>query len=261
MNDEDTGAPTERAGRRSFLTRMRAVTGRVLRSVAAREGLALVISAAFALVLVAVLPRFDLFGLRAPAARRDFTVLMVVVTWTAFTTSYAVITHLVLRRMSRRALLVAVSSSLRRNEGFWARMLWGRSTTLATAVQMLGNAALVVVLLLQRPAGVPAVALMVLAVFSVASAWVCCAVGCAMEYVRADERGEGFAMQGCPDPLDRRWDEYLFLAVLVQTSSSPADFSPLTVVARRAMRRQAVLAHITSTVLLAVTVSALTTAL
>lgn len=158
-------------------------------------------------------------------------------------------------------LLVAVSSSLRRNEGFWARMLWGRSTTLATAVQMLGNAALVVVLLLRRPAGVPAVALMVLAVFSVASAWVSCAVGFAMEYVRADERGEGFAMQGCPDPLDRRWDEYLFLAVLVQTSSSPADFSPLTVVARRAMRRQAVLAHITSTVLLAVTVSALTTAL
>lgn len=242
-------------------SRLRALTARVLRSVAAREAIAFLVAATFGLGLSFALPRLDVFGFAEPSSRRDLIVLLVVVTWTACTTSYAVLTHLVLRRMSRRALLVSVSTSLGADDGFWIRLLKGRSTTLGTAVQMFVNAALVVALLLERPAGVPSIALMVLTVLAVAAAWVCCAVGFAMEYVRADEHGEGFDMQGCPDPRDRRWDEYLYVAVLLQTSSAPADFSPLTVGARRAVRRQAVLAHLTATVLLAVAVSALTTAL
>lgn len=260
MDAGDRAAPVTSAGRLLARTRTRML--HALRSARVRETIAGALALAICTVLVRFLPFFDPLGLTDEApARGDVALLLFAVFLSVYTAAYALVTHLVLRTLPRPVLLATVATSLDEDLTAFQRLLRGRTTTLGTSIQMLITAGIVVTLLITRPDGISPLALMGLTVFAVAAAWACSAVGYAMEYARADRDGTGFEMTGCPEPERRGWDEYLYLAVLIQTSSAPADFSPLTRQARRAIRRQAVLAHITATVLLAVAVSALTTAL
>lgn len=127
---------------------------------------------------------------------------------------------------------------------------------------MIVAAAMIYLLQARRAAdGVPLWVLFAVTVLTVVTAWMSCVVGHAVEYAALDAHGEGLRFDGEPDPGRRAHPEYLYVAVLVQTSSAPADFAPLTREARRTLVGQSVLAHIMASVVVAVGASAVFTAL
>jgi uncharacterized membrane protein len=56
------------------------------------------------------------------------------------------------------------------------------------------------------------------------------------------------------------FEEYLYLSWMIQATSAPADVTPNTRTARRLVRSQTVLAYVMNTVVIALGLSALTSA-
>lgn len=66
----------------------------------------------------------------------------------------------------------------------------------------------------------------------------------------------------CDEPAHARdLSDYVYGAVLIQASSGASDLVPITSAARRIVRNHVILAHVTSTILLTLAVSALLTTL
>lgn len=174
---------------------------------------------------------------------------------------FAGLTHVVMRRMDRRQLVTAARIARARQSSPRLRLMGLRSTTSSESLQMVLSACAMAAVLQLRPANLPLPALFALTVFAISTAWLSCAVGYAVDYAALDAHGDGFRLDGQVDPAGRAWPEYLYVAVLVQTSSAPADFAPLTREARRLLLAQSVLAHIMATVVVAVGASAIFAAL
>lgn len=111
-----------------------------------------------------------------------------------------------------------------------------------------------------RPTGVSLLTMLLLTTLAIGSAWVCCTVAFAVEYAAGDAHDDAFTTPTA-EPDRRSFEDYLHLAILVQTTNGPADILPCIRPARRLVRVQSVLAYIMSTVILAVGVSVLLTAL
>ncbi|MCS6712190.1 DUF1345 domain-containing protein [Brachybacterium sp. EF45031] len=165
----------------------------------------------------------------------------------------------VYRRLSRRELIILA----RRRRARRAIPLYRWTDTgspQSEAAQLAGVAAIGIGLLLTRPDGLPTGLLMAIAIGSVIMAWISCASAYAIEYAALDAHGDALEVPGAAPP-DRAFEEYLHLAIIVQTTNGPADVLPRTRAARHAVRTQSILAYITTTVLIAMGASVLLTAL
>lgn len=222
-----------------------------------RQTLAIVIAFAVTIPVTAVSPSLNWVTAADPAARLPLAIVLLVLAMSLYSAAFAVLTHLVLRRLDRPSLLAAARLSRARQSSRLLRGLGMRSTTGAESLQLLISACAMVYVLQTRPAHVPVEYLLGVTVLVLVTAWMSCAVG----YAAHDCHGEAFRLDGEEDPSRRAYEEYLYIAVLVQTSSASADFAPLTREARRTLRGQSVLAHIMATVVVAVGASAIFAAL
>lgn len=226
-----------------------------------RQTLAIVIAFAVTIPVTAVSPSLNWVTAADPAVRLPLAIVLLVLAMSLYSAAFAVLTHLVLRRLDRPSLLAAARLSRARQSSRLLRWLGMRSTTGAESLQLLISACAMVYVLQTRPAHVPVEYLLGVTVLVLVTAWMSCAVGYAVDYAAHDCHGEAFRLDGEEDPSRRAYEEYLYIAVLVQTSSAPADFAPLTREARRTLRGQSVLAHVMATVVVAVGASAIFAAL
>ena len=226
-----------------------------------RQTLAIVIAFAVTIPVTAVSPSLNWVTAADPAARLPLAIVLLVLAMSLYSAAFAVLTHLVLRRLDRPSLLAAARLSRARQSSRLLRWLGMRSTTGAESLQLLISACAMVYVLQTRPPHVPVEYLLGVTVLVLVTAWMSCAVGYAVDYAAHDCHGEAFRLDGEEDPSRRAYEEYLYIAVLVQTSSAPADFAPLTREARRTLRGQSVLAHVMATVVVAVGASAIFAAL
>lgn len=173
---------------------------------------------------------------------------------------YAGLTWSCLRRLPRRELLVTARLGRARQAVRWYRWLGGRAGVGNEALQLVVVAGLAILLFSLRPTGLGLLTMLLLTTLAIGSAWIGCTVAFAVEYAAEDAHEDAFTTPGAE--TDRRtFEDYLHLAILVQTTNGPADILPCTRSARRLVRVQSVLAYIMSTVILAVGVSVLLTAL
>lgn len=158
-----------------------------------------------------------------------------------------------------RTRLVAVArlSRARRGVRLYSALL-GRTDALSEAMQLVVTAGIAILLLTTRPDGVPLQFLLALTVASIITAWIGAVVTFALAYVAEDAHGTAFALPGTPGP-ERGLEEYVYAAVLIQTSAGASDLAPLTTSARGIVRDQAILSHVTSTILITLAVSAVIT--
>lgn len=231
----------------------------------ARRGTVAILGSLLGYVALRPLPGFEALGGEAFTPVRDPHDLSVLGTlFIAVTTLYSLLstalTHWVRRHLDRRELVVMARLDRARTSVAWFRWVHGRTGARSEAVQMLVTCAVAVLVLLTRPAEV-AVAIPLLATAgAVVAAWLSCVVGFAGEYAAEDAHGTALDMPGVP-VAERGYEEYLDLAVLVQTTSGPPGVAGLTRPARRSLRSQSVLAHVMSTVIISLAVSVVLTAL
>ena len=124
---------------------------------------------------------------------------------------------------------------------------------------MLMMAVIAALLLIVPPPEVPIAALLALTAVAVVTAWIGTVVTFAAEYAAEDSRGTAFALPGTAGP-DRTIGDYVYGAVLIQASSGTGDLTPLTAPARTLVRHHVILAHVTSTIIVTLGVSAVVTA-
>lgn len=204
-------------------------------------------------------PLFGVHLIRDGGLELTGYLILVVLVTSVFTLAQALIDHLVLRTMTHREL--EVSSRVERvRTGSRLYRWFMQPTATGGSFQLIALAAMMLVLLVNRPEEVSLPMLLVLAVISMISAWLGIVIAFAAEYTAIDGRGTAYEIIGAPT-AERRWEEYLHMAILVQTSSAPSDAIPQTREARRVMRSQSVLAYLTNTVVLAVGTSLVFTAL
>lgn len=186
-------------------------------------------------------------------------VLLLIVVIAMNTLCQAGLTHLALSSQPRaRQVAAARLTRVRRTVPLY-RMLLGRSGALGEALQLVVTAGLAITLLVQRPDGVPVLALLVITVAAIATAWIGSAMGFAVECLAEDARGDAFDLPGTPGP-ERDFADYLSAAVVVQASAGASPLAPVTRGARRLVRDQIVLAHVTATILITLGVSVVLTA-
>lgn len=106
----------------------------------------------------------------------------------------------------------------------------------------------------------PVQLLLLLTIGGVIAAWISTVVTFAIEYAAADAHRDAFELVNTPAE-ERGLPEYLYAAVLIQTSTGPTELVPRTRTARRLVRDQAILSHVMATIIVALNVSALLTAL
>jgi uncharacterized membrane protein len=193
-------------------------------------GLAILILPGQGLVFPTAIPlqRLTLFG------------ALTALTTTVYTAVLAGLTHWALLRLHRRELVVTVREARARHASRWIRMTDGGA----------------ILLVIARPPGVPVAVLLTLALTAMAVAWYSAVITFALEYASEDIRREAFTM---PEEFPV-FEEYLYLSWMIQATSAPADVTPNTRTARRLVRSQTVLAYVMNTVVIALGLSALTSA-
>ena len=81
----------------------------------------------------------------------------------------------------------------------------------------------------------------------------------AVEYAAEDAHGDAFELAGTPGH-ERTLADYVYGAVLIQAANG-TDLAPTTPGARRLVRDHVILAHVSSTIIITLGVSALLTAI
>ncbi len=193
----------------------------------------------------------------------DQKLAAVQLTFAVFTALYflgfSLLTLAALREQPRARLLAVARLSHARKTVPAYRWLAGRSGAVGEVGQLMITAGISIYLLASRPPNLPLVLLLAVATTSIVITWISSVVTFTLEYAAADSDGTAFTLEGTPAP-ERELPEYLYAAILVQTSAGPTELIPLTRDARRLVRNQAVLSHVMSTIIVAVGVSVLLTA-
>lgn len=254
MTGPDSPAAPPRPARRR---RARRRTRRRLRS----ENLRMLLSFLGAVLAggLAALPLLDLLDPDLPPDERLAPLLVVIiVTTSVYSLLFAVLTYAALRGRPRRELLATARLTRVRRGVPEYRWLVGRAGAWSEVLQLLLVAALAAVLLATQPERLSLTALLLLTIGALASAWIAAVVTFALEYAAEDAHGEAFSLAGTPVP-ERVLADYVYGAVLVQTSAGPSDLGPRTAAARSLVRGHVILAHVTSTIIITLGVSAVLT--
>lgn len=222
------------------------------------ENLRFSMSLLLACVFWMVVPtlRLELNWVTADNARERALLLALafVVIVSAYTALFALFTLVAAHGQPRARLLALARLPHARRHVFAYRAWASRAGARTEVINMMVTAIVAIAVLIARPQGVPVTILLIIAVGSMAATWFSTVVTYALEYAAADAVDGGFSLPGTT-VSERGLPEYLYAAVLVQTSSGPTDLVPQTARARRLVRDHALLSHITSTVIIAVGVS------
>lgn len=186
--------------------------------------------------------------------------LLMIVTMSLYSLLFAALTHWALTGQPRARMVGTARLVRARKHVRTYRWLSGRSGSSGEVLQLLITAAIAIGLLVTRPEGLPLGALLALTVAAMATAWIGSVMTFAVEYAAEDAHGDAFDLPGGP-AHERDLSDYVYGAVLIQASSGASDLVPITSAARRIVRNHVILAHVTSTILLTLAVSALLTTL
>lgn len=251
-------APPPRSRRRRLPRHRRSLRRRLL-SENLRLLLSLTLSLLIGVGLVAVLSA-GLNGLGAGGEMQlSLLMVMLIVTMSAYSLSFAGLTLWALTDQPRPRMLAAARLPRARRHVRFYRWYMGRSSSASEVTQMLMMAVIAALLLIVPPPEVPIAALLALTAVAVVTAWIGTVVTFAAEYAAEDSRGTAFALPGTAGP-DRTIGDYVYGAVLIQASSGTGDLTPLTAPARSLVRHHVILAHVTSTIIVTLGVSAVVTA-
>lgn len=251
-------APPPRSRRRRLPRHRRSLRRRLL-SENLRLLLSLTLSLLIGVGLVAVLSA-GLNGLGAGGEiQLSLLMVMLIVTMSAYSLSFAGLTLWALTDQPRPRMLAAARLPRARRHVRFYRWYMGRSSSASEVTQMLMMAVIAALLLIVPPPEVPIAALLALTAVAVVTAWIGTVVTFAAEYAAEDSRGTAFALPGTAGP-DRTIGDYVYGAVLIQASSGTGDLTPLTAPARTLVRHHVILAHVTSTIIVTLGVSAVVTA-
>ena len=251
-------APPPRSRRRRLPRHRRSLRRRLL-SENLRLLLSLTLSLLIGVGLVAVLSA-GLNGLGAGGEMQlSLLMVMLIVTMSAYSLSFAGLTLWALTDQPRPRMLAAARLPRARRHVRFYRWYMGRSSSASEVTQMLMMAVIAALLLIVPPPEVPIAALLALTAVAVVTAWIGTVVTFAAEYAAEDSRGTAFALPGTAGP-DRTIGDYVYGAVLIQASSGTGDLTPLTAPARTLVRHHVILAHVTSTIIVTLGVSAVVTA-
>lgn len=222
---------------------------------------------AWLLALAIGLPTVFLFSAPIPDTRADgvqmpLTLMVVIVILSIYALVFAGLTLWVLSGASRSRMVAAARLPRARRHVRFYRWYLGRTSAFGEVVQMLLIAVTAVFLLISPPPWIPVAALLALTVASVITAWISAVATFAVEYAAEDSRGSAFSLPGseAPTGADRDIQDYVYGALLIQTTSGTGEMVPLTSSARRLVRRHVLLAYLMSTIIITLGVSAVITA-
>lgn len=187
-----------------------------------------------------------------------YTGVFVAIGFTSTFAALAALTHLAMSTLEPRRLVPVARLTRARRASAWLRFVSGRSSLSSETGQLLLITVVVILVLARRPEGLPMPLLLGITVLSILATWYSTVVNFAVEYAAEDSRGDALDIPGDDRP---GFDLYFHTALMMQTSSSIGDVVPLTAGSRRLMHTQAVIAHITNSVVIALAVSVIITAL
>lgn len=190
----------------------------------------------------------------------SLALMIVIIMLSVHALAYAGTTLYSLSGQPRSRMVAAARLPRARRHVRFYRSYMGRTSAFSEVLQMLLIAVLAVVLLMMPPPWAPVAAMLALTVAAVITAWISAVATFAVEYAAEDSRGRAFALPGTEGP-ERTIEDYLYGALLIQTTSGTGDMVPVTASARRIVRRHVVLAYVMSTIIITLGVSAVITAL
>lgn len=189
----------------------------------------------------------------------SLALIIVIIMLSVYALVYAATTLYALSGQPRSRMVAAARLPRARHHVRFYRSYVGRTSAFSEVLQMLLIAVLAVVLLMMPPPWAPVAAMLALTVAAVITAWISAVTTFAVEYAAEDSRGLAFSLPGA-EGAERTIEDYLYGALLIQTTSGTADMAPLTPSARRIVRRHVVLAYVMSTIIITLGVSAVITA-
>lgn len=210
------------------------------------------------LIALVIVPMLGGPGLSGGDEDLSAVLLLLIVAISLHSLLFSGLTYYALTGQPRARFVGAARLSRARKQVQLYQWSPGRSGASSEVLQLLITAALAIGLLVTRPAGVPIQILLVVTVGAVITAWIGTVMTFAVEYAAEDAHGEAFAMAGTSGP-DRILSDYVYGAVMIQASSGASDLVPLRPGARRLVRNHVILAHVTSTIIITLGVSALLT--
>jgi uncharacterized membrane protein len=216
--------------------------------------LSFAVGPASVLLLDGAVPEDGTAGLQLP-----LTLMIVIVMISVYALAYAALTLYALAGQPRSRMVAAARLPRARRHVSFYRWYVGRTSAFHEVLQMLLIAVLAVGLLIMPPPWVPVPALLALTVAAVITAWISAVATFAVEYAAEDSRGRAFALPNT-EGAERTLHDYLYGALLIQTTSGTSDMVPLTPAARRIVRHHVVLAYLMSTIIITLGVSAVITA-
>ncbi|MGP9744427.1 DUF1345 domain-containing protein [Brachybacterium sp. AOP29-B2-41] len=247
-----------RPARRRRLPRHR----RSLRRRLLSENLRLLASSVLSLGIGAVIVvplASSLRGAETAEVQLPLFLMLLIITVSLYSLTFAGLTLWVLTAQPRHRLVAAARLPRARRHVRFYRWYMGRSSSFSEVMQMLLIAVLAALLLIVPPPGIPIAALLALTAGAVVTAWIGAVMTFAVEYAAEDSHATAFSLPGTTGK-DRGIAEYVYGAVLIQASSGAGDLTPLTASARRLVRNHVILAHVTSTIIVTLGVSAVVTA-
>lgn len=216
--------------------------------------LSMVIGLGTVLLLASSIPGAD-----SAEVRLALFLILFIVTVSVYSLTFTGLTLWVLTGQPRHRMVAAARLPRARRHVRFYRWYMGRSSSFSEVMQMLLIAVVAALLLIIPPPGMPITALLALTAAALVTAWIGTVMTFAVEYAAEDSHATAFALPGTTGP-ERTISDYVYGAVLIQASSGAGDFTPLTIPARRLVRDHVILAHVTSTIIITLGVSAVVTA-
>lgn len=222
--------------------------------------LALGIASAITMVLVLTIPELNYVLADDQADATAAAMLITVATVAAFGVINAALTYWAATGVSRNRLVA--SMRLLRVQRYRRLYRWvtGYGGPVMEVLQLMLSAGIAIALMVMKPPGIAIPILLAFTIGALASAWIGSVMTYALEYVAEDAWGDAFDLHATPGP-ERSMRDYVYAATLIQTTAGVGDFLPRTSAARKLVRDQAVLAHVTVTILITLGVSVVVTAL
>ena len=258
MSDSAAAPVAPPARRRRRLPRHRRSLRRRLLSENLRLLTALLLSVVIGLGIVLALAA-NLTGIGSTEMELPLLLILLIVVMSVYSLAFAGLTLWALTDQPRHRMLAAARLPRARRHVRFYRWYMGRSSSFSEVMQMLMMAVIAALLLIVPPPEVPIAALLALTAVAVVTAWIGTVVTFAAEYAAEDSCGTAFTLPGTTGP-ERTIGDYVYGAVLIQASSGTGDLTPLTAPARRLVRHHVILAHVTSTIIVTLGVSAVVTA-